>query len=147
MMADACFTGFFRSMIMNSFCLAPLILSLVPAQDPGAALIEQVRGIVKDANKPFTLLIRIEAKEDAGAKLEAAFAKAIKSTRQEKGSLVYDLDRDPQKPGHYVIYEKWKDLPSLEAHLKADYITSLLAQLHELTSGAPDLQILVPAGE
>jgi quinol monooxygenase YgiN len=131
-----------------NLCLAvPLVLAFLPAQNRGASLADQVRAAVKGDDKPFTLVIRLEIKEGAGPKLEAAFAPAAKASRQEKGCLAYNLDHDPQKPTHYMIYERWKDLGALEAHLKADYVKNLLAEMGGLLNGAPNMQIMAPAGE
>jgi quinol monooxygenase YgiN len=127
--------------------LFPLVASPALAQDRATSIVDRVRTELKDPTKPFTLLIHLHAKEDAGSKFEAAFAKAAKPTRLEKGCVTYDLNRDPQKPGQYVLYERWKDLSALEAHLKADHFTSLISELRELSAQPPDTQVLLPAAE
>jgi quinol monooxygenase YgiN len=110
-------------------------------------IVAQVKASLKDQTKPFTLIVRLQTKEDAGAKFEAAFAKAVGPTRKEKGCLVYQLDRDTKKPGAYLVYERWQNLAALEAHLQSPHITNLLAAIGSLLDGAPDFQVLVPAGE
>jgi quinol monooxygenase YgiN len=107
----------------------------------------QVKASVKDPTKPFTMLVHLKAKEGAGEKFEAAFAKALKPTRKEKGCLAYDLNRDPKTPGQYLLYERWQTLADLEAHLKAAHITTLLMELGDLLAGPPELRILLPAGD
>ena len=118
-----------------------------PAQQQENPIAARVKAAVKDPAKPFTLVIRLKVKEGAGAKLEAAFGKAAKATRKEKGNRAYDLNRDPQMPTQYLVYERWQDLPALEAHLKASYIMALLAELGELTAGPPEVSILVPTSD
>ena len=48
-------------------------------QHPIAA---QVKAELKDPAKPFTMLIRLQVKEGSQERFEAAFAKAVKSTRK-----------------------------------------------------------------
>ena len=118
-----------------------------PGQDKTQAIIDQVKAVVKDPGRPFTLVVRLQAREDAGDKLETAFARAIPTTRKEKGCVAYVLNRDPKMPGHYLLYEQWRNVAALEKHLKARHITTLLAELPEMLAAAPEVQILVPAGE
>jgi quinol monooxygenase YgiN len=106
-----------------------------------------VKASLKDSTRPFTLLVHLQLKEGSGAKFEAAFAPAIKATRKEKGCLAYDLSRDTKTPTRYLIYERWRDLPALEAHLKSEHITALLREIGELLAAPPEARILLPAGE
>jgi hypothetical protein len=39
--------------------------------------------------------------------------------------VAYDLNRDVKEPTRYLIYERWKSLADIEAHLKGPYITTL----------------------
>src|SRR5437660_8687126 len=97
-----------------------------PSPSPTAA---RVKAALSDPTKPFVLLVQMTAKEGAGEKIEAAFAKASGPTHREKGCLAYDLSRDPQSPSHYVLYERWQNLEALESHLQTPYTT---AALHEV---------------
>ena len=71
---------------------------------------------------------------------------AQKETRKEKGCLTYDLNRDA-KGGQYTVYERWKDLAGLEAHLASDHIKALFGELGAVLDGQPETKILVPVGE
>jgi quinol monooxygenase YgiN len=119
----------------------------VAGQDKENPVITAVKSRLKDPDKPFTLIVRIKLKEGAGKDFEASFAKASLATRKEEGNLAYDLNRDTQDPSRYLIYERWKNLAALEAHLKTSYIKALLAELPKVADGAPESQILLPAGE
>jgi quinol monooxygenase YgiN len=110
-------------------------------------IVAQVKAGLKDPTRPFTLIVRLQTKEDVGAKFEAAFAKAVAPTRKEKGCLAYQLNRDGKKPANYLLYERWQNLAALEAHLKAPHITALLGEIGDLLDGPPELHVLVPAGE
>jgi quinol monooxygenase YgiN len=119
----------------------------VAGEDKENPVITVVKSRLKNPDQPFTLIVRVQVKEGAGKQFEAAFAKAIPATRKEKGNLAYDLNRDTQNPSRYLVYERWKDLAALEAHLKTPYIKELLAELLKVTDGAPESQILLAAGE
>jgi quinol monooxygenase YgiN len=110
-------------------------------------VITAVKSRLKNPDKPFTLIVRIQVKEGAEKQFEAAFSKAIPASRKEKGNLAYDLNRDIQDPSRYLVYERWKDLAALEVHLKTPHLRELLAELPKVTEGAPESQVLLPAGE
>jgi quinol monooxygenase YgiN len=123
------------------------VVSPAPAQEEENPIAARVKAAVKDPARPFTLVVRVKVKEGAAAKFEAAFAKAAQTTRQEKGNRAYDLNRDTQTPTQYLLYERWQDLPALEAHLKTPYITKLLAELGDLLAAPPEMSVLLPAGD
>lgn len=106
----------------------------------------EVKSQLKDPNKPFTMMVLLKVKDGATDKFEAAFAKAVKPTRAEKGCLTYDLNREAKSPNQYVLYERWQNLPALQAHLDAKHITTLLAELGDLLASPPELRIFFPTG-
>ena len=99
---------------------------------PAVAL---VKSKVKDPAKPFALFVTIKAKAGKERELEAAFAPCIAATKKEAGCLAYELNRDPDEPTTYVMFEKFKNVAALEAHLKQDHTTKLLKALEPLTDG------------
>jgi quinol monooxygenase YgiN len=131
--------------VLSAFAVC-LLSSPVVGQDrhPVAA---KVAAEVKDPAKPFALVITIKVKDGAGERLEAAFAKARLETKKEKGVLAYDMNRDAKEPGRYLIYERWKSLADLDAHLASEHIKALFAQVGELFDGDPDVRVMLPAGE
>jgi quinol monooxygenase YgiN len=131
----------------GAVAMTVLLAGRAPAQDQPHPIAVMVKGVLKDPNMPFTLLVRFQAKEGAGEKLEAAFAKAAKATRQEKGCLVYQLNRDLKMSNNYVLYERWQNLAALEAHLKSQHITTLLTELNDLRAAQPEVEVLVPVAE
>jgi quinol monooxygenase YgiN len=126
---------------------AVAVPAVAAAQDKEDPILALVKSHLKDPDRPFTLAIRLQAKDGAGDRLEAAFAKSRRETRREKGNLAYDLNRDTAEPSHYLVYERWKSLADLESHLKTSYVKALLAELPELTVGTPEFHVLIPAGE
>lgn len=117
------------------------------AQEKDDPIVAFVKPRLKDANKPFTLVVVVKVKEGAGERFETAFASALKGTRKEKGCITYDLNRDTGEAGRYMVYERWKSLADLEAHLKTEHIKALRMVLPDVTTGQPELQVLIPASE
>ena len=135
----------FTIILAGLFTLA--LHSSAAAQDKPNPILETVKAKVKDGKKPFTMLVHIKVKDGMGAKAEAAFGPAIKATLKEKGCLRYELNRDTDSPTGYILYERWSSLPDLDAHLKTAHITKLLADLGDLLAGAPEIKVMLPAGE
>ena len=106
-----------------------------------------VKARLKDAERPFTLVVSLQVKEGQAKKLEAAFARAIRATRKEKGCRAYDLSRDADDPTRYQVYERWQNLAALKKHLATVHIKTLLAEVPGLLAGAPSPRVLFPAAE
>jgi quinol monooxygenase YgiN len=120
-----------------------LAMALLPAaraadEHPVVAL---VRSKVKDPAKPFALLVTIKAKAGKGKELEAAFAPCVAATKKEPGCLAYELNRDPDDPLAYLMYEKFKGVAALEDHLKRAHTVKLLKALESLTEGGPRAKV------
>ena len=71
-------------------CITPLLVvtlaAQASAQEKENPIIAAVKANVKDASKPFTMLVHIKIKDGAAAKFEAAFAKAIRDAARRKAT-------------------------------------------------------------
>ena len=133
--------------VVAAVAVSLLLFSITLAQDQSNAIANQVKTSVKNPTKPFTLVVSLQIKEDAGDRFEAAFAKAVAPRRREKGCLAYELNRDPKTPTNYLLYERWQNLAALEMHLRSEHITTLLGQVGELVAAPPELRVLLPVGD
>jgi quinol monooxygenase YgiN len=140
-------TWFLATALFLAMALLLLATPGVVAQPDTAPIVADVKSQLKDPTKPFTMFVTLQVKDGMQAKFEAAFAKASKATRKEKGALAYDLNHDAKDATRYIVYERWKSLADLEAHLKSPHITALLTELKELLTGPPELRVAVPAAE
>ena len=116
-------------------------------QEEPHPIVAQARAELKDPAKPFTLSVRISLMDGTAEKFEAAFAKSAKLAREEKGCLAYELNRDAKGTAKYLVYERWKDLPALEAHIKSEHFQALAGEVHEMLDGPPEIEVYVPAGQ
>ena len=128
--------------------LAVLALAGLSPAAPGAEdhpAVALVKSKVKDPAKPFALLVTIKAKPGKGKELEAAFAPCIAATKKEAGCLAYELNQDPDDPTTYVMFEKFKNVAALQAHLRHKHTTKLFKALEPLTAGEIKAKVyLVP---
>jgi quinol monooxygenase YgiN len=129
--------------------LAVMVLapSRAASDDKDDPIIAFVKPKLKAPDKPFTLVVILKVKEGEVKKFEAAMAKAVKASRMEKGCISYDLNRDSEDPMRYQIYERWKSLADLEAHLKSEHLKALRGLLPELVAGPPEPRVMLPASE
>ena len=124
----------------RSWLLALPLLALAGAFSaaPGAEdhpAVALVKSKVKDLAKPFALFVTIKAKAGKEKELEAAFAPCIAGTKKEAGCLAYELNRDPDEPTTYVMFEKFKSVAALEEHLKQEHTAKLFKAIEPLTDG------------
>jgi quinol monooxygenase YgiN len=93
---------------------------------------------------PFAMIARFRVTEDSQARVEQAFEKAVPPTLREPGVLAYQPHRDPTDTAGFVVYERWKSLDDLEAHLRTSYIAELGQEIDAVITGAPEFNLLRP---
>lgn len=100
---------------------------------------------VNDPAEPLALVARFRVRAGGQEPVERAFAAAARETRKEAGALAYALHREAGDPGVFVVYERWRSLGDLEAHLRTPYITELREVIDAVLDGDPDFRVLLPA--
>jgi len=63
-----------------------------------------------------------EAVEELSKELVAASLK-------DEGVISYDVLRSTTRPGEYLVFETWKDQPSLTRHMAAPHFTRIIPQI------------------
>ena len=110
----------------------------------GSDITAPIRAALKDPFKPFGMLVNLEVKEGSQARWEAAYRKAAEQTRREPGNLDYILYRSALDARRYSLYERWKSLADLEAHVQTPYILALQEEVKAVASDVVEVRILVP---
>jgi quinol monooxygenase YgiN len=113
--------------------------------DAVAAIIRTFGAELHDPGESLSLLVRFKVDESDEGRVAAAFAAAKPRTLKEPGCVAFHLSRDPRDPGRFTVFEQWRNLADLEAHLRTDYITKLRAEFDALIIGVPEFQVLLPA--
>ncbi|MFO0825757.1 MAG: putative quinol monooxygenase [Gemmataceae bacterium] len=105
-------------------------------------VVKLIKGKVKDVKKPFALIVEFKVKAGKEKEAEAAFAPCLVATRKEPGCVAYYLNRDPDHPELFIMYEQFKSIAAIEEHLKLKHTETLLKTLGTITDGEPKLRIL-----
>ncbi len=138
-------------MLKLSLCLVLVTMLIASMSAPGEdkkeehPLVKQIKSKVKDPKQPFTLVLTFQAKDEG--QLVEAFKPAMRATLKEKGCLRYDLNRMPDEPTKFLMYERWKSVPDIESHLASDHIKKLGEKLPTLLAGEMQVQVYQPVGE
>jgi quinol monooxygenase YgiN len=121
--------------------------STAPAgeRDDVSAIIDAFAVQLYDVDKPFAILAQFEVRDGTQAAVEAAFAEASIPTAAEAGAITYTLHREREAPTRFVVYERWRSLGDLEAHLRTPYIRKVRRVIDDALAGAPVFRILMPA--
>lgn len=117
----------------------------IDATDEVGIIIAGFAAQLADPTKPLALLVRFTVADGTQAAVEAAFAAASGDTAREAGVLTYQLLREAAEPTRFVVYEHWRSLADLEAHLRTPYITRLRDRFTRLIIGEPEFRVLVPS--
>ncbi|MBA4067946.1 MAG: hypothetical protein C0501_30435 [Isosphaera sp.] len=110
-------------------------------------VLKLIKGKVKDPAKPFALVVEFKVKAGKEKEFEAAFKPCLAATRKEPGCVAYHLNRDPDHPELYVMYEQFKGLAGLEAHMKEKHTQTLLATVIPMCEGDPKIKVYAVPSE
>jgi quinol monooxygenase YgiN len=118
--------------------------ALVGARDDVSTIIEAFRAKLRHPERPLSLLVRFEVGQADEGRVEAAFGAARSLTLSEPGCVAFTLNRDALVSRRFVVYEQWRSLADLEAHLRTGYVSRLRSEFNELIVGAPEFHVLLP---
>lgn len=119
-----------------------LCLADAQAQDENP-VVTLIKSKVKDVKKPFAITVEFNVKAGKEKDFEAAFRPCLKATRKEPGCVAYHLNRDPDNPQTYIMYEQFRSVAALEAHMKEKHTETLLAAVGPMCEGAPKIKVLL----
>lgn len=121
-----------------------LLVTPAPAAAPAAddpPVVALVKSKVKDPDKPFALLVTFKVKDGKDKEFLAAFKPCLAATRKEAGVVAYELNHDPDHPELYVMYEQFKGVKALAAHMEEKHTQTLLKTVGPLCDGEPKLKV------
>jgi len=112
-------------------------------------LVTLIRGKLADSTRPFSIIADLEAHPGRGDEVAAAATgtQAIRLTRLEPGCDAYDMYRDAGAPDHFVMYECWRNLDALAAHLATAHFAAAGAAISGLMVKTPVFRVLTSIGE
>ena len=87
--------------------------------------------------KTITVVATFVARPGKETELRNALVGLVSPTRQENGSLNYDLHVSPENPGKFLFHENWTTKDALVAHLQTPHVQAVLPRVEELCSEPP----------
>lgn len=114
------------------------------ATDEVGGIIAAFEARIGDHHRPLAIIVRFRVHSGAGLRIEKAFADASAQTSQEAGVLAYQLHREPDNPDAFIVYERWRSLDDLEAHLRTPYIMMLRREIDAVMEGQPSFNVVLP---
>lgn len=109
------------------------------------AFLSMFGGQLSNPASPFALLVRFRVKEGTHTTCEKFFAEVVPATKREPGMMAFVLHREVGDLTRFVMYECWRTLDDLGAHLRTSYITKLRHTLGGILDGNPEFQVVIPA--
>lgn len=119
-----------------------LLVSVSARAEDENPVVKLIKSKLKDEKKTFAILVTFKVKAGNEQKFEAAFAPCLVATRKEPGCVAYVLNRDTEHTSNYVMYESFKGIPALEAHMKEKHTQALLTTVIPLCEGDPQIKVL-----
>lgn len=119
--------------------LMPTLLAMMFVGSPGLASGGHGQPGVVDydrvAKGAFAVVAQVQAKPGREGELRAATTPLIQQVRSDPKNLVYFLQEDNSKPGHFFFYEVFANEEDFNAHNDAPYVKAWFAKLAELAEG------------
>ncbi|MEI2298899.1 putative quinol monooxygenase [Ensifer sp. MJa1] len=125
-------------------------LFAAPAFHTGASAQEGPgQGYRKIANGAYSVVAEVRAKPGKEAELRAITLPLIDLVRGDPANLIYFLQENREKPGHFIFYEIFANEADFEAHNAMPYVQEWFAKLPDLAEGGVTvmrMQVLTPPG-
>ena len=95
----------------------------------------------------FVLVCHTKVFSEKASLYESTFRElAIKVRDREPGVLFYELSRDHQNPGYYILVEAYADQATQDVHMTTDYYKEASAIIHTCIDGEYDVQVYETIG-
>ena len=87
----------------------------------------------------YSVVAQVRAKPGKEDALRAATLSLIAQVRGDPKNLVYFLQEDRTKPGHFIFYEIFASQADFDAHNAMPYVQEWFAKLPELADGGVEV--------
>ena len=88
--------------------------------------IDEGEQVSDEAKHVVVLNVFFEAVSGHEDELEGQLGKLVGPTRRETGCLIYELNRDPERPGRFMFFEKFRDQAALDEHIASPYFQAFV---------------------
>jgi quinol monooxygenase YgiN len=124
------------------------LAALIGAAAPAAPVLAQDQAGIRYADIPATayaVVAEVQAKPGKEDALRAATLPLVAKVRAEPNNLLYFLQEDRERAGHFIFTEIFATQADFEAHNRTPHVQAWFARLPELAEGpvkAVRMQIL-----
>ncbi|WP_342732148.1 putative quinol monooxygenase [Bradyrhizobium sp. B117] len=94
----------------------------------------------------YSVVAQIRAKPGKEEELRTATLPLIDLVRGDPKNLVYFLQEDRAKPGHFIFYEVFASQADFDAHNAMPYVQAWFARLPELADGGVEVMRMAVLG-
>jgi len=129
----------FRAAILCTMILSMTAPSAFAEQAPHVRYQEIRQGA-------YSVVAQVRAKPGKEDALRAATLPLIALVRGDPKNLVYFLQEDRTKPGHFIFYEIFASQADFEAHNAMPYVQEWFAKLPELADGGVEVMRMAILG-
>ncbi|WP_431204670.1 putative quinol monooxygenase [Bradyrhizobium betae] len=125
-----------KSLFAKSCALAILLGAGVVAMS-APVVAKEASGIsyAKIPAGAYSIVAEVRAKPGKEAELRAATLPLIAQVRSDPKNLVYFLQEDRERPGHFIFYEVFATKDDFDAHNATPYVKDWFAKLPSLADG------------
>jgi quinol monooxygenase YgiN len=135
-----------QTQIRNS--LAAMLFAVSASMTAPSAIAEQASH-VRYAEIPqgaYSVVAQVRAKPGKEDALRAATLPLVALVRGDPKNLVYFLQEDRARPGHFIFYEIFASQADFEAHNAMPYVQEWFAKLPELADGGVEVMRMAILG-
>lgn len=95
----------------------------------------------------YSIVAQVRAKPGKEDALRAATRPLIELVRGDPKNLVYFLQEDRAKPGHFIFYEVFASQADFDTHNAMPYVKDWFAKLPELADGGVEVMRMAILGK
>ncbi|MEY9183489.1 quinol monooxygenase YgiN [Bradyrhizobium sp. USDA 326] len=136
-----------QSLVRNSLC-ALLLAASMAMTAPSAVAEEAPRVRYQEIpDGAYSVVAQVRAKPGKEDALRAATLPLIALVRGDPHNLVYFLQEDRARPGHFIFYEVFASQADFDAHNAMAYVKDWFAKLPELADGGVEVMRMAVLGK
>src|SRR6516165_10734337 len=99
------FSQLLAALAVGACCLAGSTREQEQEKSPAEQLVDRIKSIPGQGDKPFALVVTLKVKRDHVEPLAAAAKKAQGPSRAEPGCAKYEVQQNTEDPGEFLILE------------------------------------------
>ncbi|MEO1098228.1 MAG: putative quinol monooxygenase [Bacteroidota bacterium] len=131
------------TLLLSFFILITTTMETTAQEVNADVLSDPIVSQVSDPNKPFSVLIDITLIPGQEVEFERLFAPVIAEVRKEPGNIEFQLSRHPEEPNVYFLYERWKNVEVLKAHMTTPHMSQFWPKYFPMIARIPNIRVFM----